>query len=109
MHRNWQQEHRHCRRWEQSEVRNSHLWTAAAGAVATKVGALAEELPDILGENNKNVTDLQTGVTELADGAKALQTGYKSTLLKGYRPAMLSGATTAYKEQQDDQEWCNTA
>lgn len=64
---------------------------AAAGAVATKVGALAKELPDILGENNKNVTDLQTGVKKLADGAKALQTGYKSTLLKGI-DQLLSGA-----------------
>ena len=51
-------------------------------AVATKVGALAKELPDILGENNKNVTDLQTGV-KTGRRSKSLQTGYKSTLLKG--------------------------
>lgn len=72
---------------------------AAAGAVATKVGAIAKELPDILGENNKNVTDLQTGVEKLAKGAKALQTGYKSTLLKGI-DQLLSGAAKLTKNNK---------
>lgn len=72
---------------------------AGAQKVQATIKALPSMLTEYLGKDNANLTELKDGVSELATGAKTLQAGYESSVLKGI-DQLIAGATKLVKNNK---------
>ena len=83
----------------QGEGSKTSALVAGAQKVQATLSAIPSMLTQYLGKDNENLKELTDGVSELATGAKALQTGYNSTVLKGI-DQLLSGAKKLTKNNK---------
>ena len=83
----------------QGEGSQTAALIAGAKEAQQTLAAIPSMLTQYLGKDNAKLKELTDGVSELATGAKALQTGYNSTVLKGI-DQLLSGAAKLTKNNK---------
>lgn len=83
----------------QGEGSKTSALIAGAKEAQQTLAAIPSMLTQYLGKDNAKLKELTDGVSELATGAKALQTGYNSTVLKGI-DQLLSGAAKLTKNNK---------
>ena len=83
----------------QGEGSKTNALITGAKKAQASLAAIPDMLTQYLGKDNANLKKLTDGVSELATGAKTLQNGYKSTLLKGVNQ-LLSGAKKLTKNNK---------
>ena len=83
----------------QGEGSQTSALIAGAKEAQQTLAAIPGMLTQYLGKDNAKLKELTDGVSELATGAKALQTGYNSTVLKGI-DQLLSGAAKLTKNNK---------
>ena len=83
----------------QGEGSQTSALIAGAKEAQQTLAAIPSMLTQYLGKDNAKLKELTDGVSELATGAKALQTGYNSTVLKGI-DQLLSGAAKLTKNNK---------
>ena len=83
----------------QGEGSQTSALIAGAKEAQQTLAAIPGMLTQYLGKDNAKLKELMDGVSELATGAKALQTGYNSTVLKGI-DQLLSGAAKLTKNNK---------